>query len=51
MRRKYFKSLKEAKEVVNNDPHYLGLRIFKKKHGYRKGWYLVCTEIEFLNTY
>jgi hypothetical protein len=26
MRRKYFKTLKEAKEVVNNDPHYLGLR-------------------------
>lgn len=52
MRRKYFKSLKEAKEALKTKNPYCGYSIFKMPKGTRKhGWYAVCTELEFLNTY
>lgn len=53
MKRKYYKTLSEAKQahavaVITNPC----IRIFKMPKGTRKhGWYAVCSEIEYLNTY
>lgn len=51
--KKYHKTLKEArqalKEAITRNP---SLQIYKMPKGTRKvGWYAVCTDIEFLNTY
>lgn len=53
-RKKYFKSKKEAVSYLNQYDGILfyGFRVFKMPKGTRKaGWYAVCSEIEFLNTY
>ena len=53
MKRKYYKTLSEAKQahavaVITNPC----IRIFKMPKGTRKhGWYAVCSELEYLNTY
>ena len=52
--KKYFATKKEAmKAMKERDPYGLyGLRVFKMPKGTRKaGWYAVCDDIEFLNTY
>lgn len=53
MKRKYYKTLSEAKQAhavaVKINPF---LHIFKMPRGSRRvGWYAVCTELEYLNTY
>lgn len=53
MKQKYFKTLKEAKqahsEAVKRDR---ALSIYKMPKGSRKsGWYIVCSHMEYLNTY
>lgn len=53
-RKKYFKSKKEALNALNqyNEKGFYGLHVYKMPKGTRKaGWYAVCTEIDFFNTY
>ena len=52
-RKKYFQYKCEAVEALKQyDPRgWYGLHIFKMPKGSRKaGWYVVCSEIEYLNT-
>lgn len=51
---KYFKSKAEANRAkLDRDPQgYKGLHVFKMPKGTRKaGWFAVCTELDYLNTY
>lgn len=52
--RKYFKTLKEARKAKEErDPKgWYDLHIWKMPKGTRKaGWFALCTEVEFVNTY
>lgn len=52
--KKYYKTKNEANKArVISDPHGVkGLHVFKMPRGTRKaGWFAVCTEIDYLNTY
>lgn len=54
MRRKYFDSKKEANKARCSRAKLgeLNLHVFKMPKGTRKaGKFILCTEIEFLNTY
>lgn len=57
MRRKYYKTKKEAQKALNVERakgrlESAFLDIFKMPKGTRKhGWYAVCDELEYLNTY
>ena len=57
MRRKYYKTKKEAQKALNAERakgrlESAFLEIFKMPKGTRKhGWYAVCDEFEYLNTY
>jgi hypothetical protein len=55
--KKYYKTKNEANkaraQLIANDPYrYGGYHVWRMKKGSRKaGWFAVCTEIEYLNTY
>lgn len=49
--KKYHKTLKEARQALKESRNP-SLQIYKMPEGTRKvGWYAVCTDLEYLNTY
>lgn len=52
MRRKYFKTRREALIAANSQPAHRDLHVWRMPKGSRRaGQYLVATELEYLNTY
>ena len=53
MKRMYYKSKSEAKKALEKEKKerpFEDLHLFRKSKGTRKaGWYVVCSELTFLN--